>query len=398
MGYSLYSFLVLPAALAAVFLVIWARKKTSTNHFPSHAAGRGSDLAAGEDSDVSSLKSSLSASPDAVMLTGEQWQLRWANEIACQWFGLSANRDLEQPLTQILPISGFAEFLRQQDFGQSFECMAPAEEGIRLGIRVMPYRNGQYLMQGRDITKVYQLEKVRRDFVSNASHELRTPLSILYGYLEMMRDEPDDVISSQWKAAVQQMYEQTSRIKQIIDDMMVLSRLEEVDTPLEQQFIPMGPIMYSACQDAEALASQKKQVVICKIDENYSLFCNFNEIQSLLDNLISNAVRYTDEGGQVTIQWQVTLMGGKLMVEDTGIGIQEEEIPRITERFYRIDSARSRTVGGTGLGLAIVNHIVNRHSAELSVCSKVGEGSVFTVSFPKESIRADHKQVDLLLH
>ena len=261
----------------------------------------------------------------------------------------------------------------------------------------MPYRAGQYLLQGRDITKIRQLEQIRRDFVANASHELRTPLSILYGYLEMMQDETDDNISQQWKPVVHQMFEQTGRIKQIVDDMMLLSRLEDVDEALEQQFTAIAPMMHSACKDAEALAAPKHQVVHKDIDDNYSLLCNFKEIQSLVMNLVSNAVRYTPDEGFITVKWKVDLIGGYLSVIDTGIGIEEENIPRLTERFYRTDPARSRAAGGTGLGLAIVNHIVNRHHAKLLIKSEVGKGSAFTVHFPPESVRADHEQVNLLL-
>ena len=350
------------------------------------------------DVEVTDLQSSMSASPDAVLLTGGQWQLRWANGTACQWFGLDLDRDMGQPVWQVMTISGFAEYLSRQDFADSFECVAPADGTVRLGVRVVPYRSGQYLLQGRDITRFRQLEQIRRDFVANASHELRTPLSILYGYLEMMQDEPGDSIGPQWKPAVRQMFEQTIRIKQIIDDMMLLSRLEEADEELEQQYTPMAPVMHSARQDAEVLTSQKNQNVVYEVDENYSLLCNFNEIQSLVSNLITNAVRYTPEGGNITIKWKVDLLGGSLCVEDTGIGIEEENIPRLTERFYRTDSARSRAAGGTGLGLAIVNHIVNRHNAKLVISSTVGKGSVFTVLFTRESIRADHEQVKLLLN
>ena len=350
------------------------------------------------DADVTDLQSSMSASPDAVLLTGGQWQLRWANDTACQWFGVDLDRDKGRPIRQVMTIPGFDQYISRQDFADSFECDAPADGTVRLGIRVAPYRSGQYLLQGRDITRFRQLEQIRRDFVANASHELRTPLSILYGYLEMMQDDPDNSIGPQWKPAVRQMFEQTTRIKQIIDDMMLLSRLEEADEDLEQQYTPMAPVMHSARQDAEALTSQKHQSVLCEIDENYSLYCNFNEIQSMVTNLIANAVRYTPEGGSITIKWKVDLLGGSLSVEDTGIGIEEENIPRLTERFYRTDSARSRAAGGTGLGLAIVNHIVNRHNAKLFISSKVGKGSMFTVLFPRDSIRADHEQVKLLLN
>lgn len=398
-GMALWAALLAALVMASLvyFGLQWSRRRHPATEQPAPDIADEADPGESGDIDVTDLQSSMSTSPDAVLLTGAQWQLRWANDIACQWFGLELVRDTGQPVWQVMTIPGFVEYLSRQDFGESFECAAPEDGNIRLGIRVAPYRGGQYLVQGRDITKIRQLEQIRRDFVANASHELRTPLSILYGYLEMMQEEPDDGIGPQWKPAVKQMFEQTARIKQIIDDMMLLSRLEAVDAELEQQFTQMAPMMHSACQDAEALAAQKNQVVHCEIDENYSLLCNFNEIQSLVTNLISNATRYTPEGGSITVRWKVDLAGGSLSVEDTGIGIEEEDIPRLTERFYRTDPARSRAAGGTGLGLAIVNHIVNRHNAKMLISSQPGRGSLFTVVFPPESVRADHEQVNLLL-
>lgn len=340
----------------------------------------------------------ISSLPDALILLGEQWQLKWANQTACQWFGINLSEDSNRPLWQLVKIPGFADFLSVREFSASFECAAPAGGGIQLSIRVVPYRENQYLLQGREITQVRQLEQIRRDFVANASHELRTPLSIIYGYLEMMLEEPDEVISAQWKPAVHQMYGQTERIKQIIDDMMLLSRLEDVNAELDHQFLPVAPLMEAACRDAEALSVHKGHRIIQDIEQNYSLLCDGEEIRSLVMNLISNAVRYTPDNGSITIKWSVDLAGGSLSVTDTGIGIEQENIPRLTERFYRTDPARSRAAGGTGLGLAIVNHIVNRHQASLEIQSKVGQGSEFSVHFPMAMILAQHDQVNLLLN
>ena len=344
------------------------------------------------------LQSSISSLPDALVVLGSQWQLKWANQTACDWFGITQGHNIGQPVWQVMHIPGFVDYLAKKEFSDSFDCQAPADNGVRLGIRIVPYRENQFLLQGRDITKIGQLEQIRRDFVANASHELRTPLSILYGYLELMRDEPEQTIGDQWKPAIEQMYSQTERIKQIVDDMMLLSRLEQVDTERHHEFHPMAPLMHNACKDASALSVNKGHVIECQIDENYSLSCDVEEIRSLITNLVSNAVRYTPDKGTIEIRWKVDLVGGYLSVIDTGIGIEEKNIPRLTERFYRTDPARSKAAGGTGLGLAIVNHIVNRHQANLIVSSRLGKGSEFMVHFPSRSIRADHEQVNLLLN
>ena len=395
------------AVIVVALLLVWAGRRHflrrqqvagQTSHGIDPVGSQGIESTAEDDSGQSDLQSSMSSLPDAVMLMGGKWQLNWANDTACEWFGIDLDKHLEQPVWQMVGIPGFVEYLSKQDYSSSFECIAPGDASIQLGIRIVPYRAGQVLLQGRDITKIKQLEQIRRDFVANASHELRTPLSILYGYLEMMQDESAENISEQWKPAVRQMFEQTGRIKQIIDDMMLLSRLEEVGGDLEQQYTQMAPLMEGACQDAEALGVQKGHKVEKDIDENYSLMCNFKEIQSLVMNLISNAIRYTPDKGVITVKWKVDLAGGYLSVIDTGIGIEEENIPRLTERFYRTDPARSRAAGGTGLGLAIVNHIVSRHQAQLIIRSAVGKGSEFTVHFPSDAIRADNAQGKLLLN
>lgn len=390
------------AALGLAWLVGWhVLRKRSLNRRssqdPKPLADGPVDALTDESEESSDLQSSMAALPDAVMLVGAQLQLKWANDTARKWFDIDVDTQLEQPLSKIVKVPGFMEYLSKRNYSESLECAAPGDPSVLIGIRIVPYRGGQFLLQGRDITKIHQLEQIRRDFVSNASHELRTPLSILYGYLEIMQDESDDNISEQWKPAVRQMFEQTHRIKQIIDDMMLLSRLDDVDESLEQHFTTLAPVIHKACDDAEALGARKGHTVIRDIDENYSLLCNLEEIQSLVMNLVSNAVHYTPDEGKITIKWKVDLIGGCLSVRDTGIGIEQENIPRITERFYRTDPARSRAAGGTGLGLAIVNHIVSRHNARLIIRSKVGKGSEFKVHFPQEMIYADHAQVNLLL-
>ena len=384
------------ALIVVAVFVLWMRSRKSDEIPDSYSqeTAQANDTA-NFDFD---LQDSISALPDALVLMGAQWQLRWANQTACDWFGIVLSHHVDQPLWQVKNIPGFVDYLLKNDFSNSFDCVAPAHNEIRVGIRIVPYRENQFLLQGRDITKIGHLEQVRQDFVANASHELRTPLSILYGYLETMKDEPDSNISNQWKPAIQQMFTQTERIKQIIDDMMLLSRLEQVDTEYHHNFYEMAPLVHNACEDARALSVNKGHHIDSQVDENYSLLCDLEEIQSLITNLISNAVRYTPDNGTIKILWKVDPTGGYFSVIDTGIGIEAQNIPRLTERFYRTDPARSKASGGTGLGLAIVNHIVNRHQGNLIVNSTVGEGSEFTVHFPSSAIMANHEQVNLLLN
>ena len=289
------------------------------------------------------------------------------------------------------------QFLNSRQYDEPFDCVAPTEPGVAIRIRVIPYRQGQHILQARDVTQVKGLEQVRRDFVANASHELRTPISIIYGYLDMLLQAEQDEIGSQWKPAISQMHIQTTRVKQIIEDMMMLSRLEDTDLGEEHQFIEIRPLLESAAKNAKILSGEKSHIIQTEIQGDYHLNGSEKELESLISNLVSNAVRYTPEKGKIRVKWQVDAENGTLSVIDTGIGIDKEDIPRITERFYRTDSARSRETGGTGLGLAIVNHIINRHQAVLEIQSELGKGSRFKVVFPANRIRKDPKLTDLML-
>ena len=213
----------------------------------------------------------------------------------------------------------------------------------------------------------------------------------------MLADETE-VVNHEWAPAVAQMHEQAGRIKEIINDMMMLSRLEDLEAENEHNLVVMVPLIERAVSNVQALAAQKEQSISLDLDENYSLECHSEEVETLLVNLLSNAIRYSQMGGKICVKWQVDVSAAKLSVIDTGIGIAEVDMPRLTERFYRVDKARSRAHGGTGLGLAIVNHIVSRHQATIHIKSKVGEGSTFTVRFPHSRLNANHEKVKLLLN
>lgn len=247
-----------------------------------------------------------------------------------------------------------------------------------------------------DRNKAFEL--MRRDFVSNASHELRTPISVIYGYLEMMMQEDIKGIGKEWKTAIRQMHEQTERMKKIIEDILLLSYLDETGSIMHHDYTMMDPILDSTFNNAKVLGARKNHRIEVDSDPGSSLLCSKENITSLINNLVSNAVRYTPDNGRIIIRWKINDEGGALSVSDTGIGIAKQDISRLTERFYRVDPARSRATGGTGLGLAIVNHIVNHHQATLQIESELGQGSLFAVKFPPERIRKYQSKVELMLN
>ncbi len=336
--------------------------------------------------------------PDAILVLDQKLKLNWANRIAENWFGINAHRSFGEKITDLLEPGMLRRYLQAGDFDKLLDCIAPGASDLSIRIRVTPCHQSQLLLQARDISQIKALELVRRDFVANASHELRTPVSVLYGYLGMMMQEHSTGINPDWQPAIRQMHEQTERVKKIIEDMLLLSRLEESDSRDEHDYIELTPLLKSACRDAKVLGAGKNHQIRLDIDKNCSLLCNKDEIESLVSNLVSNAVRYTPDNGTITVQWKFHADIGRLCVIDTGIGIAGPDIPRVIERFYRSDLARSRETGGTGLGLAIANHIIQRHQASLEIESEPDQGSTFTVNFPAQRIRKNQGQVGLLLN
>ncbi len=344
------------------------------------------------------LHEGMSSLPDAIIVLRDNLEIEWCNTTATEWFDLDTVQYRQTTLPRLFNDQALVDYITGGRYTESFDCVAPGNRQISIRIRIAPYRDGLLLLQARNVTQIKQLEQIRRDFVSNASHELRTPISVLYGYLEMMKDEGEKTIDKQWRHAIDQMYKQTERIKKIVDDMMILSRLEAAVPKEQHEYIDIVGLLESACYNTKILSGKKRHRFETQIDPNFALYGNHKEIESLVANLLSNAVRYTPKKGTITVSWEIDLLGATLSVSDTGIGIESEEIPRLTERFYRIDSGRSRETGGTGLGLAIVNHIVTRHDADLIIDSEVGKGSRFNVHFPKDRIKNNNEQVNLLLN
>jgi len=236
-------------------------------------------------------------------------------------------------------------------------------------------------MQARDITRLQQLEMVRKDFVANVSHEIRTPLTVVKGYLETMQDS-EDVALSGWRSILDQMHLQTARIQRIVADLLLISRLETGRADEGIGVVGVPELALSIVDDAQQLSGEQSHIIHLDADQRLHLIGQSAELESAFSNLAFNAIRYTPAGGEIKIRWWMSGSGPRFSVTDTGIGLEASHIPRLTERFYRVDVGRSRESGGTGLGLAIVKHVLSRHDARLEIESEPGNGSTFTCCFP----------------
>ncbi|MGQ0578330.1 MAG: phosphate regulon sensor histidine kinase PhoR [Betaproteobacteria bacterium] len=322
------------------------------------------------------------ALPDAVVILGEGDRIEWCNPKAEDYFGLDNERDRGQQITYILRQPQFVEHLSSGQVGESLVLRVSRERvEMVLSVQLVPYGDRQKLILGRDITRWERLETTRRDFVANVSHELRTPLTVVGGFLETLADikNPDPEMTQR---AILLMTQQTSRMTRLVEDLLTLSRLESTHNPLREEDVNVADLVRALHQDAMALSAGRHKLRV-RLESNDWLRGNTEELRSAFGNLISNAVRYTPENGEVEMRWQRQEGNPVFMVRDTGIGIEPQHIDRLTERFYRVDRSRSRETGGTGLGLAIVKHVLNRHQARLEIQSSLGTGSTFSVIFPQ---------------
>ena len=329
------------------------------------------------------FRNSTAAMPDGVVLLDSLWEIIWFNEAAGRLLGLHTGQDLRRRIGNLIRHPDFVGYLRHGNFEEPVTIPAPAAPGIRVSLRIVPYGADQRLLLARDVTRLHRLEEMRRDFVANASHELRSPLTVVSGYLDAMRVDPR--LEGDWGGPLAEMEHQVQRMSAIIKDLLELSRLET--EAREAPFAPVDvPSMLQRLQrDALALGYGPRDVQV-EVQESLWVLGSESELFSAFSNLVFNAMRYTPEAGEVRIGWQREGEGARLSVSDTGVGVAPEHIPRLTERFYRVDKSRSRDSGGTGLGLAIVKHVLQRHDARLDVESEPGKGSVFSCTFPAERV------------
>jgi two-component system, OmpR family, phosphate regulon sensor histidine kinase PhoR len=326
------------------------------------------------------------ASPNGIVMLDNQDQIEWCNSIAERFFGLSFKRDALQRINYILRNPEFVQYLSARRFEEPLliEKMGSASN-LSLLLQIFPFAENHRLMLAQDVTDLRKAEAMRRDFVANVSHEMRTPLTVMMGFLETMQSL--ELEPKQKKEYLELMMFQGHRMKSLVEDLLTLANLESNALPaLTNQIEVSGSVFAFLRGDADAL-SQDRHTFRFECDATVGLLGDEQEILSAFGNLISNAIRYTPDGGEITIQWGRDIKGqGIFSVRDTGPGISAEHLPRLTERFYRVDRSRSRDTGGTGLGLAIVKHIASRHQAQLQIESMVGIGSQFTLVFPAERI------------
>ncbi|MFY9317459.1 MAG: phosphate regulon sensor histidine kinase PhoR [Burkholderiales bacterium] len=318
------------------------------------------------------------ALPYGVAVLDAGFNLQWCNAAAQDHLGLDPERDRNQPIVNMVRAPEFVEYLRVGDFAESVRLGAPGGRRT-LSLQVVSFGDEEHLLLSQDVTGAARVEAMRRDFVANVSHELRTPLTVLAGFLETIQDLKLD--ASRVRDYVSLMAPQAERMKRLIDDLLTLSVLEHAPPPPEAERVPLRVLLERVRAEAEALSAGKHRISL-QVEGAHDLLGAEREIASAFANLAANAVRYTPAGGAVRLRWRSGDDGGEFSVEDTGIGIDPEHLPRLTERFYRVDRGRSRETGGTGLGLSIVKHALARHQAALAIESVPGKGSRFCARFP----------------
>lgn len=328
---------------------------------------------------VRELRTSAGAFPDGGVLLNEKREIVNYNAAAGRLLGLRRGTDPGQRIENLLRHPDFIAYLDSGRYADGVELAAPTGDDTWLFCLLVPYGPQQLLLLVRDITATARLERTRRDFVANASHELRTPLTVISGYLEVLAE--DEALARTWQQPVADMRLQAQRMGQLLDDLLQLSRLESGAPRSHELAVDVAGMLQAAGRQARAMPERPQHVEV-DIGSTVRLLGDAGEIQSVVSNLVANAVRYTPAEGSIRISWTVDEQGAHLAVADTGIGIAESDIPRVTERFYRTDRGRARQHGGTGLGLAIVKHALRRHDAELEIHSRIGEGSTFTCHFP----------------
>jgi two-component system phosphate regulon sensor histidine kinase PhoR len=319
------------------------------------------------------------AMPDGVVILDDKNSIEWCSNNAAALLELDPREDVGRPIANLVREPAFIDYLAAHE-EQSRPARVPMDRGVVLSIQLIRYGGSQTLLLARDVTQSERVEAMRRDFVANVSHELRTPLTVLVGFLETVRElklDPQRV-----RDYVGMMREQSSRMHRIIEDLLALSMLESAPPPASDR-VRVAPLIERLRADAEALSAGRHTISVDGAP-SVDLLGSESELVSAFGNLISNAIRYTPPGGKVKLSWRDGIDGAAFTVEDTGVGIAPEHIPRLTERFYRVDRSRSRETGGTGLGLAIVKHAIARHQAVLDIVSEPGTGSRFTVRFPSQ--------------
>jgi two-component system, OmpR family, phosphate regulon sensor histidine kinase PhoR len=335
---------------------------------------------------IERFQKAAEAIPDGMVLLDGAGRIRWANQRARRYLGTSYPGDVGQPVTNFVRQPEIVRYVDSEDWSEPIVVESQREPGITLSIQLVPFGVEERLLISRDVSRFEAVEKMRRDFIANVSHELKTPLTVVSGFVETMQDV--ELGPDQRSRYLSLMHEQALSMQRLVSDLLTLSSLESDGNRLQEASVPVRPLMEELALDAGGLSHGRHEIVL-EPGPAATITGSRDELKSAFGNLVSNAIRYTAEGGRIRLAWQVDVDGaGLFCVADSGIGIAPEHLPRLTERFYRVDRSRSRATGGTGLGLAIVKHVLLRHQSALEIESVPGQGSTFTVRIPPARVAA----------
>ena len=395
-------------AVAAVFYTIWVHRKLTAllgwirdhkHHEAPDPPGVFEDLCREVDhlrerhkkrkkklgNYLKQFQQATRALPDGTVVLDEHGTVKWANAAAESCLGIRWPEDVNQRITNLIRLPELIAFIEVQETDATIDIASPIDPEVHLNVRLTPYGNRQRLFVARDITLLHRANQIRSDFVANVSHELRTPITVLGGYLENMRSQREQCPSA-WVPALEQMTNHTGRMQRLVEELLLLSRLEQDDLTDEPQLVPVPEMIVDIHKHSQESDKVCNRIFALELEMDLTVYGSNQELYSCFSNIIYNAISYTNEHGVIEIHWYHDDDGAHLSVKDNGVGIAAEHLPRLTERFYRVDSSRARSYGGTGLGLAIVKHVLTRHGAALHIESELGKGSMFRCDFPPTAI------------
>lgn len=339
---------------------------------------------------IQRVRTSTNALKEAVVMTNENGQMEWWNEAAGTMFGFRDEQDVGQLMTNLIRDPDFKRYFEGKNYEEALEIESPKDPHILLRVFITLFGKEDRLIFAQDVTRIHQLEQMRRDFVSNVSHEMRTPLTVIHGYLETLRDAPN--VPDKWQRPLRSMADQSRRLEVLVSDLLLLEKYESQGHSSANANIDIEKLLNSICNDARLLSGERNHRIVLEIESHDLLIGEENQLRSAISNLVYNAVKYTPQDGEIRVTWLSDRRGGHLTVADTGCGFDPIHIPRLTERFYRADPSRNGGTGGSGLGLAIVKHVLINHGATLEIQSQPDAGSEFTCHFPASNIVSGSRQ------